>query len=184
MAAPPSSGSAKETAAASDSANYKKVWICFLGNAVSLAFILAMVTCFRNPESTFFRFGPQTDPVIVSVLVDTWGEYLAIVALLVFTKVVETLLQEIGNPLLGFWIYDTRYAVIPGFTLNELNLLANGIWMMQGVRRLLMIVISVTQIDIALIGILISESTSFFAIRHLLKKKEFVPLLSVGDEMV
>jgi hypothetical protein len=76
-------------------------------------------------------------------------------------------------PILGFNVYNPDKKNIPDFSKNELQLLANSMYMISSIRAILMVVVSVTQIDIALWTVLSSEITSFFTIRMLLNEKTF-----------
>ena len=46
-------------------------------------------------------------------------------------------------------------------------------YLIDGIRGVLMIMVNITQIDIALFGVIISEFTSIFTIRLLLNEKKF-----------
>ena len=47
-------------------------------------------------------------------------------------------------------------------------------WFVNGFRTVLMAVITITQVDIAFSGMIISEIVSIFTVRHLLNCKTFV----------
>jgi len=47
-------------------------------------------------------------------------------------------------------------------------------WFVNGFRTVLMAVITITQVDIAFSGMIISEIVSIFTVRHLLNSKTFV----------
>ncbi len=56
---------------------------------------------------------------------------------------------------------------------NELNFLANTMYFVNGLRGVCMVVISISQIDIALISVIVSEITSIWTVRLLLNEKTF-----------
>ena len=83
------------------------------------------------------------------------------------------LIGEIANPIIGFNIYNPDKMVITEFTKNEIQLYGNSLWLIDGFKSLMLIMVSITQIDLALIGMLSSEIMAIFTIRMLLNEKEF-----------
>lgn len=90
-------------------------------------------------------------------------------------RVGEVFVNEIGSPVLGFNVYNPDKKVITDFTKNELNFLANAMWLTNGVRSVFSVVASVSQIDLALCSVFISELASIITVRLLLNEKEFPP---------
>ncbi len=155
-----------------------KIWWCIF---VSLFVTFCVTFCvtvpvifLRDNESTYFRWGPNTNLIVISVRIDTWIKYWVLVLFMGLIKSSETIIGEIASPILGFNVYNPDKKKITEFTKNELNFLANVHWMITGVRGVIMMMISISQIDLALIGLLCSEVTSIFVVRHLLNEKEFV----------
>ena len=89
-------------------------------------------------------------------------------------KIGEAIVNEIGSPILGFNVYNPDKKIITDFTKNELNFLANAMWMINGVRGVISVVITITQFDLALSSVLLSEIASIFTVRFLLNEKEFI----------
>ena len=77
-----------------------------------------------------------------------------------------------ASPILGFNIYNPDKKEIIQFTRFELQFYANSMWFLNGLKRVLMVVISVSQIDIALLHVIYSEITSWYTIRILLLEKK------------
>ena len=92
------------------------------------------------------------------------------------------MVNEIGSPILGFRVYNPDKKVIDDFSKNELNFLANAMWFVNGFRGVLMAVITITQVDIAFSGMIVSEIVSIFAVRHLLNCKTFTKNKTIDDE--
>jgi hypothetical protein len=86
----------------------------------------------------------------------------------------DVMVNEIGSPILGFPVYNPDKKIIDDFTKNQLNFLANSMWFVNGFRTVLMAVITITQVDIAFSGMIVSEIVSIFTVRHLLNCKTFV----------
>ena len=83
----------------------------------------------------------------------------------------------------NFTSYDNYYLmygpndnlyVITEFTKNELQLLANVMWLINSLTSALFVLITISQFDIAILRIIYSEITTIFTIRLLLNEKEFI----------
>jgi hypothetical protein len=155
------------------SANSKKAWLCLIGNVVTMTLVLIVVCIFRDDESTYFRFGPHSNLIVISIKIDTWNKWITLNMFIVLIKSCDVLVNELAGPILGFSVYNPDKKNISDFTKNELNLLANSMWFTNAFRTILMAVITVTQIDIAFIGMFVSELVSIFTVRHLLNEKTF-----------
>ena len=152
----------------------RKVWWCLAGNAATLALVTALVVFYRDPGSKYYRFGPQEDLILVSIRIDTWGVWGGVLVVMGLVRVCETLVNEIGSPILGFRVYNPDCTEISDFSKNELNFLANAMWLVNGLRGVLTALVAVTQIDLAIAGVVFSEAASVVAIHFLLNEKTFV----------
>ena len=77
-------------------------------------------------------------------------------------------------PILSFNIYDPKAKKIEGFTKNELQIQANTMFMLNSIRHVLTLQLSIIQIDIAILGAIFDELAAIPTIHLLLKDKEFV----------
>ena len=136
--------------------------------------VLIIVSIFRSEKSTYFKFGPSKDLIVISVEIDTWKKWILLNIFIWMVKGCDVLVNEIGTPILGFRVYNPDKKIIDDFTKNQLNFLANSMWFVNGFRTVLMAVITITQVDIAFSGMIISEIVSIFTVRHLLNCKTFV----------
>lgn len=152
----------------------RKVSWCLFLNFVLLVLVVLLVVLFRDDSSTYFRWGPQNDLLVVSVRVNTWIKWACLVLLIMFVRAVETVVGEVGGPILGFRIYNPDAKRINDFTYNQLSFLGNAMWLCSNVRGVFSMIVAITQIDLALCGVIFSEVVSFFVVRNLLKEKEFV----------
>lgn len=151
-----------------------QIWFCLACNLLLTLTTLVIVVLFRDPSTKYFTYGPRDDLFIISICVNTWNKWWIVVLFISLSKVCDVLINEIGRPILGFTVYNPDKKEINDFTKNELNFLANAMFMISGIRFILMVVINVTQIDLAMIGMVVSEVTSIFTVRYLLNKKKFV----------
>jgi hypothetical protein len=136
--------------------------------------VLLIVSIFRSEKSTYFKLGPSKDLIVISVEIDTWEKWILLNLFIWLVKGCDVLVNEIGSPILGFRVYNPDKKIIDDFTKNQLNFLANSMWFVNGFRTVLMAVITITQVDIAFSGMIISEIVSIFTVRHLLNCKKFV----------
>ena len=126
-----------------------------------------------NGTSSYFKWGWSDNLVLISIPINTKARYISVCVYIVLIKASGVLIGEIANPILGFNIYNPDKMVITEFTKNELQLYGNSMWFIDGFKRLMLIMVSITQIDLALIGMLSSEIMAIFTIRMLLDEKEF-----------
>lgn len=167
----------------------KVLWCLFL-NGLLLIVVVVVVVALRDESSIYFRWGPQPDLVVISVRVNTWTRWLCLVALIMFVRAVETVVTEVGGPILSFRIYNPDCKEVKDFTYNQLSFLGNAMWLCSGIRGVFSTMVAITQIDLALIGVVFSEIVSFFLVRTILKERKFitdplekdeVPLVSAAE---
>ena len=80
-----------------------------------------------------------------------------------------------AHPILGFSIYNPDKKIITEFTKNQLQVYGNLMYLIDSVRGVFTILVTISQVDIALVGVLVSEITGIFTIRMLLNEKQFIP---------
>jgi len=163
--------------------NSKKVLFCLIVNFITMLLVLIIVSIFRSEKSTYFKFGPSKDLIVISVEIDTWKKWILLNIFIWLVKGCDVMVNEIGSPILGFRVYNPDKKIIDDFTKNQLNFLANSMWFVNGFRTVLMAVITITQVDIAFSGMIVSEIVSIFTVRHLLNCKTFVKKSSTNDEI-
>ena len=150
-----------------------KLKICLICNFILLMFVMSLVVVFRDDESKYLRWGPQDDLIIISVVIDDYTRYFMLLFCIMIIKVSDVLIGEIANPIIGFNIYNPDKKVITEFTKNELQFYGNSMYLIDAIKSVLLILVNISQIDIALWGVTVSETASLFTIRMLLNEKEF-----------
>jgi len=151
----------------------RRLQLCVFGNFIVLGFIIALVIVFDDSSSKYWRFGPFDDLIIVSVNIDTWLKYWFLVGIVAILKITQCFIAEIAHPIIGFRIYNPDLHVVKDFTKCELQFYGNSMYLIDAIRSVLMIVMSITQVDIALWGVMFSEGASLLTIRILLNEKSF-----------
>lgn len=151
----------------------KKLQLCVIGNFTLLLFIILLFIFFGNSESNYWRFGPSETLVIINVKINNYFKYCILLLIITILKIMNVVISEIAHPIISFNIYNPDKKIISEFTKNELQIYGNTMYLIDGIRGILMIMVNITQIDIALFGVIISEFTSIFTIRLLLNEKKF-----------
>ena len=151
----------------------EKVRFCLIINFISLVSIISLIFIFKNDDSKYFRVGPYDDLNVISVTIDTWTKWIVVVIFLCIMGVIDVIIRELGLPVLDFNIYNPDKKVITDFSRYELNYLSNGMFMVSSIKGVFNTVISITQLDLALITVVVKELTSIITIRFLLNEKKF-----------
>ena len=152
-----------------------KLFHCVWVNMMLLGVIVFLVFTFNDGSSPYFRLGPQEDLVLISVKINTWERYFVLLLLQILIKVCNVIVAEIANPILGFTIYNPDKKDVFGFDKTELQAYANLMFFVDNCKYTLMFLFSISQIDIAFFGIIVSEITGIFTVRMLLNEKTFHP---------
>ena len=147
---------------------------CVLGNFMILILVFSLVIGFNDNRSTYWRFGPHRDFVLISVAIDNWTKYGLLLVLVSILKVSECIIAEVAHPIIGFNIYNPDKKEITEFGKNELQVYGNTMYLIEGFKRILMIVISITQIDFAIFTVVFGNIASIFTIRMILNEKKFI----------
>ena len=156
----------------------RRLVLCFAAT-VALLLLVALIWRFAD-ESAYFRFGPCAALRIVGVPIDTWTRYACLHAVLLFTQTIDMLVSEFANPILAFNIYNPDKEVITDFTHCELQFFAQSLWFINGVRAALMLIVTISQFDIAVAKVVYTELTGLFTVYFLLSEKRFA--LDEGEE--
>ena len=154
-------------------AKHKLFW-CLLTNIIILFFVFVLIIVYKSDDSKYFRFGPQEDLIVISVQINTINKYIVFNLVTSVLKIFEVIIDEVGFPILSFNVYNPDKKVITEFSKNELQFYTNSMYGVSNLRGVLIIVISVSQFDLALINVIVSELTTIFTIRILLNEKEFI----------
>ena len=151
----------------------KKLKICVITNLSLLLLSITLISIFDNDSSPYWNFGPNEKLIVISIKIDNWKSYIILLFFISILKCTKCIIQEIANPIISFNIYNPDKKVITEFTKLELQIYGNSMYLIDAIRNVFMIMITISQIDIALWGVLISEFTSIFTIRYLLNEKKF-----------
>lgn len=153
--------------------NNRRLKYCIIANFTLLCIISLLILFMRESNDTYFRIGPNDNLLIMSVKINTYDRYMLLQILLAFIEVIRVVVNEIASPILGFNIYNPDKKVITEFTKNELQIMANCMWFINSLIGVLSIIVTISQLDIAILRVVYAELTSIYTIRILLNEKEF-----------
>jgi len=151
----------------------RRIQLGLVGQLMLLMLFTTIVYCFNDGNSLYLRMGPNEDLSLLGIKINTWKKYIGLQFFIAFSQMVDVIIQEMVSPLLGFNIYNPDKKVIEEFTRLELQVYANTMWMITSLKGVVMTVISISQIDITLLGVVYGQFASFFTIRILLLEKHF-----------
>lgn len=149
-----------------------KLILCIIGNFISLMVVVICVLV-MDTHGSYWQFGPNDNLIIISVKVDTYAKYGGLLGMLAIINIMKVISQEIGMPILGFNVYNPDKKHITEFGKLELQVMANTMFMISSIRSMFMVLISISQIDVALWSVLVQEVSSFYTIRVILNEKTF-----------
>jgi len=150
-----------------------KLKLCLFANCMLLFIITGLMITFSDGDK-YCRFGPQKNLIILSLKIDTWDKYYTMLMVIAFIKMTKVLIQKLAMPVLNFSIYNPDKTVITEFTKNELQFFANSMYLISSLRSVCELIVTISQLDLALYSVIVSEIASFIGIRILLNEKKFV----------
>lgn len=152
----------------------QRLKICIIGQVLLLISVIIPTVLLANKESTYYRFGPSEDLIIISIKINTWTRYGILMVYILIFRICKVFINELGMPILTFNIYNPNQKKIEGFTRMELQVLANVMFTLNAIRYALTLQLAILQMDIAVISGVFDELAAIPTIYILLKDKEFV----------
>ena len=163
-----------------------KLKLCAILYTFLIILIIILVLCFKTYD-TYFRWGvpPSNEPplLILSVKIDNYYKYVILLCVITIVRIVKVLVSEIADAILSFTIYNPDKKVIKDFTKCELQFYGNYIYFIDSLRYVFTLMITITQIDLALFGVIIDQITTLFTIRLLLNEKSFNNYEDLNDSI-
>ena len=150
----------------------KKIQLCLFANSMLLGLVILFICIFAT-DSKYFRLGPNDDFIVISVPIYNYYRYSVLLGIITFINITKVIIAEIGEPVLIFNVYNPDKKIITDFTKFQLKLYANTMFLISNTRKVFDIMITVTQIDIAIYSVLIEQITSFFTVNMLVNEKRF-----------
>jgi len=154
--------------------NNYKLRYCVILNFILFFIILFVILICKDNNNYYMTYGPNDNLYVLSIKINTQQKYIFLQFFLLFVEFSRVFTNEIASPILGFNIYNPDKKIITDFTKNELQLLANMMWLINSLTNSLFVMITISQIDIAILRTIYSEITTIITIRMLLNEKKFI----------
>lgn len=149
-----------------------KIRLCLMINIILFTTLFTVIITFGT-DSQYFRFGPNEDFIVISVRINSYERYSILLLLIAFINIAKVIIQELGEPVLVFNVYNPDKKIITDFTKFQLKLYANLMFILSNVRNVFNVMVTITQIDIAFYSVLVEQITSFFTVNMLVNEKQF-----------
>lgn len=146
---------------------------CIAVNALSLIVLACLCVIFCEVEVPFMKYGPQPTLIVLGVAINTWQRYALLQCLICTFQVTDVVVNEFASPILGFNIYNPDKNVITDFTKLQLQFYCQSLWFINNLKSALMLLVTISQLDIAISKVIYAEIASVFTIRALINKKKF-----------
>jgi len=128
------------------------------------------------------KYGPQPSLIILGVTINTWDRYLVLQFLIMSFQMTDTIVNEFASPILGFNVYNPDKHHITEFTKFQLQFYCQSMWFVNNIKSALMLLVSISQIDIAISKVVYAELASIYTIRTLINQKTFGPTETNNEE--
>ena len=151
--------------------NKIRIGLCL--NVFFLSFIRFFISYFAG-YSKYFRFGPNDAFLFISVPINTYERYSLLLVLISLNNIIKVLVSEIGEPVLIFNVYNPDKKTITEFTKSQLLFYANSMFLVGNIRVLFELLLTISQIDIALFSIFVKQLFTICVTSFLLNEKEFI----------
>ena len=94
-------------------------------NVCILTVVSVLAVMCDDGQSRYWQTGPQNDLKIVSVRIDTWHRYAALVILIICLNIGRVIVDDVCNPTIFFPVYDPSVTEVVGWSHDQLALSAN-----------------------------------------------------------
>lgn len=162
----------------------KRLFTAFRINIALVAIVVAIVITFNEGNTPYLNVGWHPDLFILGCKIDTRGKYICLLLLLGLLEAVDVYINDTIFPYISNNVRNNNVKNIKEFTKNELRLLTNGTYVLSSIKYTVLIMVSISQIDISLIKVLFGEIASLFTTDIQLSEKTYgqeYELLSPND---
>lgn len=137
--------------------------------------ITIFLILFADKSNKYLRIGPSDDLFIITLRVHNYSRYIGMIIFISVINIIKTINFEIAIPILKFNIYNPDKKIITEYGKEELYIYGNLIYLSNAlIKNVLLILLSISQIDIAIWSVITSETTAMIITRKLLNNKEFI----------
>jgi len=156
--------------------------IGLLVNVLLLILIIIPIALLGDGKSVYLRVGWHDDFVLIGIPINTRGRYIGVTSFIIIINILNVFISEMVQPKISYPIYNPDQKKIYGFTKNELQIYGNILYLIEATKEIILVLVTITQIDIAMISMLFGEITSIITIRLLLNDKKFIASEEESDD--
>ena len=153
--------------------NVNRLAMCLLAKFMLFFTVLVGITTLYDGAGTYVAMGPSDNLVLISVYVNTIPRYLMLQIFLICYEFIRVVTNDIADPIIGWTIFNPDKKRVRGISRYQLQLFANSLWLLNRMMAVFEILVTLTQIDIAVLRGIYSELVSIITIRWLLTEKVF-----------
>ena len=153
--------------------NVNRLAMCLLAKFMLFFTVLVGITTLYDGAGTYVAMGPSDNLVLISVYINTIPRYLMLQVFLICYEFIRVVTNDIANPIIGWTIFNPDKKRVRGISRYQLQLFANSLWLLDRMMAVFEILVTLTQIDIAVLRGIYSELVSIITIRWLLTEKVF-----------
>ena len=84
----------------------QRLKICIIGQIILLISVIIPTVLLANKNSTYYKFGPNENLIIISIKINTWTRYCILLVYVLFFRICKVFINELGMPILTFNIYN------------------------------------------------------------------------------
>lgn len=153
--------------------NVNRLAMCLFAKFMLFFTVLVGITTLYDGAGTYVAMGPSDNLVLISVYINTIPRYLMLQVFLICYEFIRVVTNDIANPIIGWTIFNPDKKRVRGISRYQLQLFANSLWLLDRMMAVFEILVTLTQIDIAVLRGIYSELVSIITIRWLLTEKVF-----------
>lgn len=149
----------------------RKIQVCIGLNL--LLVILTIIIITTNAEKSLLKIGYSNDLYIIGVQINTFNKYISLHLIIFIIEFCYSIIYEYANPIMYFNVFNVDKKEITEFGKLELQIYAQTLWFLCSLKYAIMIIVSITQLDIAIAKVIYNEIAVAIVIRVLLNGKTF-----------
>jgi hypothetical protein len=158
-----------------------KLKYCLFGN-IFILFLILMSVFFFKEKSPYWTIGPNDNLQVMYLKIDSILKYISLLFFITIINIGKAYSDEIAMPIIYFNIYNPDKRIINEFTKFQLQFYSNGLYIINSIRKIFIIMFIISQIDIALFSVFISALAQIYIKNLLLEEKRFSEQLLVDTD--
>ena len=135
--------------------------------------IITIIIILNNADKKLLRIGYSNDLYVIGVQIDTFNKYMLLHFYIFMIEFCYSIIYEYANPIMYFNVFNVDKKNISDFSKFELQIYTQSLWFLCSLKQAFMIIVSITQLDIAIAKTIYNEIAVAIVIRSLLNNKTF-----------